>query len=104
MTAMPQWQRIVLDAQENIGKQARALMDSGEFASGTGLVKAAQREIGKCAEESSRKVLHLLNLPAGSDVHRLLRQIAALQWQVRELTKSVEDIADLSKHADNGDA
>jgi phage host-nuclease inhibitor protein Gam len=38
--------------------------------------------------------LHLLNLPAGSDVNRLLVQIAALEREVRELRKRLEDTHD----------
>jgi hypothetical protein len=35
-------------------------------------------------------LLHQANLPAGSDITRLLTEIGKLQAQVRELTKQVE--------------
>jgi hypothetical protein len=47
---------------------------------------AAQR-----GERASRHVLHALNLPAGSDVRRLLTQIAMVEREVRELSKAVSD-------------
>ena len=41
----------------------------------------AQREV----EKQSRRALHLVNLPAATDVRRLSEQVAALRREVREL-------------------
>ena len=37
-----------------------------------------------------RRAWHLVNLPAGSDVNRLLDEIATLQRQVRDLEKRID--------------
>jgi hypothetical protein len=36
-------------------------------------------------------VLHALNLPAGSDINRLLTQIAYVEREVRDLRKVIAD-------------
>lgn len=52
---------------------------SDEFIAGTRRVVAAQQELRRGAERLSRRVWHGLNLPAGSDVRRLERQISRLE-------------------------
>ena len=50
-----------------------------------------QRGVAQRAERASRHVLHAMNLPAGSDVRRLLTQIAMVEREVRELSKALSD-------------
>ena len=50
-----------------------------------------RRGVAQRVERASRQVLHTVNLPAGSDVRRLLTQIAMVEREVRELTKAVTD-------------
>jgi cell division protein FtsB len=49
-----------------------------------------QRRLRREAERQSARALHLLNLPAAADVRRLSRQVAALQREVRELSRERE--------------
>jgi hypothetical protein len=42
-------------------------------------------------ERLSRRLLHALNVPAASDVNRLLTSIAAVEHQVRTLTNEIAD-------------
>jgi hypothetical protein len=49
-----------------------------------------QRGLEQRAERASRNVLHALNLPAGSDVRRLLAQMAMVEREVRELGKALD--------------
>jgi len=52
------------------------------------------------AERLSRHLLHTLNLPAGSDVRRLLAQLAMIEREVRELSKALNDeLAEGAKRA-----
>src|SRR4051794_17972806 len=50
-----------------------------------------RRGLAQRAERTSRHVLHAMNLPAGSDVRRLLAQMAMVEREVRELSKAVTD-------------
>lgn len=60
---------------------------------GLGMAVAVRmrRGLTQRAERLSRHVLHAFNLPAGSDVRRLLAQLAMVEREVRELTKAVND-------------
>jgi hypothetical protein len=50
-----------------------------------------RRGVAQRAERASRHVLHTMNLPAGSDVRRLLTQISMVEREVRELNKAITD-------------
>jgi hypothetical protein len=63
------------------------------FALSLAVVSRAGRGVATRAERLSRQGLHLLNLPAGSDINRLLRSIASLEREVRDLRKQVENPA-----------
>jgi hypothetical protein len=66
------------------------VVNSEQFAIAAGIVTRVQRTARRSAERTTRRLLHLANLPAGSDVTRLLNEIGALQAQVRELSRQVE--------------
>ena len=65
------------------------IVRSEAFAIASGLARRAQRDARRAVERGSRRAWHLLNLPAGSDVNRLLDEIATLQRQVRDLEKRI---------------
>jgi len=69
-------------------------VDHPDIAAGIALAQSLRHDALRAAEAPSRRLLHLLNLPAGSDVNRLLVQIAALEREVRELRKRIEDTHD----------
>jgi hypothetical protein len=55
-----------------------------------GLATQAKKAAQRRAERSMRRALHVLNLPAGSDVTRILNEIGKLQSDVRELSKRLD--------------
>lgn len=62
-----------------------AVVRSDQFGEAASLVARARRSVGKRAVAASADVLHLMNLPAGSDVKRLRRQLGELDYEVRQL-------------------
>lgn len=75
-----------------------AAVRSERFGVAVGLASQARRTIQRRTERSTRRMLHLLNLPAGSDVTRILNELGQLQRQVRDLAKQVDE----SKEVDGG--
>jgi hypothetical protein len=71
-------------------------MRSEGFAVAVGLAQTVQRDVVKRTERLSRRAWHLINLPAGSDVNRLLAQMGSVQRQLRELEKRLEDVTNAS--------
>ena len=94
MSEPPLWQRAVVGAQTRASPILRAAVDRQEVTAGIGLLQSLRGAVVRTTEAPSRRVLHLLNLPAGSDVNRMLVQIASLERELRELRKSIEDQRD----------
>ena len=66
-------------------------MQSEQFAVAVGLAARVQRALQEQATNSTRRVLHGLNLPAGTDVARILNELGQLKRQVRELSTQLDD-------------
>lgn len=90
-TTTPLWHQAVARVDEIVAPHADAFVRSETFAIAAGLVLRARRDAGRTLERASRRLWHVLNLPAGSDVNRVLAQIASLERQVRGLEKRLSD-------------
>ncbi len=91
MSQGPLWQRAVVGVQQRANPVLRAAVDREEVAASMAALQAARVGVVRVAERPTRRLLHLVNVPAASDVNRLLVQIASLEREVRELRKRVED-------------
>lgn len=67
-------------------------MGSEQFAIAAGILARLQKTVQVQTERSTRRALHQWNLPAGSDVTRILAEIGKLQGQMRELTREVNTL------------
>jgi hypothetical protein len=89
----PVWRSAFNAVEQVVSPRIEWLVKSEGFAVAVGLAQTVQRDMVRRSERISRRAWHLLNLPAGSDVNRLLAQMGSVQRQVRELEKRVEDAA-----------
>ena len=90
MTTAPLWRRSFDLVEQAVASRLESIVRTEGFAVAVGLSAQTQREIRRRTERATRRAWHLLNLPAGSDVTRLMSQIAELERQVRDLTRAVE--------------
>lgn len=90
MSGLGGWQGWIVRGQDLLTPRLRTAIDSEEFTLALALLKVGRRELSRIAEGPSRRLLHLLNLPAGSDITRVMRQIASLEREVREMKKVLE--------------
>jgi hypothetical protein len=88
----PTWKQVFDVAERTIGTRINEFAKSENAAILMGLATRASREMSTRTERLSRQVLHLANLPAGSDVNRLLTQIGKLEREVRELRNQLDDV------------
>ena len=95
----PVWRQGFDALEAAVAPRLEELAKSEQFQIAVGLLASAQRAAQERAERSMRRALHLWNLPAGSDVTRILNEIGKLQREVRELSRQV-DVA--SKEVSNG--
>lgn len=87
----PWWQQPVEAVDRYIGPALEAAVRHEAFVVGYALVHRGRRGVGNRAERISRQILHSLNLPAASDVNRLLSQIGAVQHGVRVLSNKIDE-------------
>src|SRR5689334_19616043 len=87
----PAWRQGFDAIEAAIAPRLEELVRSEPFQIAAGLVSSAQRDAQQRAERTMRRALHLWNLPAGSDVTRILNEIGKLQRDVRELARRVDE-------------
>ena len=86
----PLWLKLVLRLERAVGGPVEAAVGSDVyFDLVTELTRAQQRLTG-VVERGSRRGLHLLNLPAGSDIRRLREQMARIDRRLVQITKELE--------------
>ena len=90
----PKWRQTFDSIEREVTPRLDTIIRSEQFAVATGLAAQMQRRFAKQAARNTRRVLHLLNLPAGTDVTRLLNEIGQLKAQVRSLSSQIEAQAD----------
>jgi hypothetical protein len=91
VTDAPRW-RATFDAVEReVGPRLQAALRSEQFAVAVGLATQLRRGVQQQASRTSRRVLHQLNLPAGTDVSRILTEVGQLRTQVRQLQQELDE-------------
>lgn len=88
---IPPWRQGFDAVERQLAPRLEALVRSEQFAVVVGLTARVQRAVEEEMARSTRRVLHRLNLPAGTDVARILHEIGQLRVQVRELTAELEE-------------
>jgi hypothetical protein len=86
----PLWLRAVHRFERAIGEPLESMLHSdGYFDLVTELHRARART-GRTLEGVSRRLLHLLNLPAGSDIRRVREQLGRVERQLAELSRQAD--------------
>ena len=80
--------------QKRMAPALEGVVRSELLSLGVAVVVRGRRSLSARAERSSRHFLHAMNLPAGSDIRRLLAQGAMIERRVQEMSKLMEDIRD----------
>ena len=89
--AKPMWRRAFDAAESAVAPHLERGVQSGGFTDAVVLAQRARTGVYRRLERDSRRLWHLLNLPAGSDVRRLRRQVASLDREVRLLRELLQD-------------
>ena len=87
----PVWKQLFDAVDRRFGSTVNELAQRDEVVALAALGLRSRTEIERAMERISRRALHFLNLPAGSDVNRLLQQIARVEREVRDLRHQLAD-------------
>ncbi len=81
----PVWRQVFDAVERRVAFRAERIVNSNEFADAVGAVARLRRLAYRELTRSTRRWLHLWNLPAASDVSRLLAEVGQLRRQVGRL-------------------
>jgi hypothetical protein len=91
MADQPSWRQGFDALEKQLSPRLESLMQSEQFAVAIGLAARVQRSVEGELARTTRRVLHRLNLPAGTDVSRILNEIGQLRVQVRKLSDELDE-------------
>ena len=86
----PLWRRAFDTVERGIGAPLEAIVRSDLYFDSLAVATRVRKGAGAHIERMSRRGLHLVNLPAGSDMRRLNDQLARLDRRVLALSKQIE--------------
>lgn len=86
----PFWLRAVYRLERAIGEPLEAALHSDTYFDAVTELLRARHAYARLAEGVSGRLLHLLNLPAGSDIRRVREQLARMERRLSELGKDLE--------------
>jgi hypothetical protein len=87
----PLWLRAVHRLERAVGTPIESAVRSDAYFDIVATVARASSKTRRTAEGASRRALHLVNLPAGSDVRRLREQLSRVERRLNQLTEEVAE-------------
>ena len=76
--------------ERELSPRAEELLETSEFRRAIGILLGVNAFARRRAAAAAGGVWHLVNLPSGSDVARLRRQVGALDREIRRLSLELE--------------
>jgi hypothetical protein len=88
----PLWLRAVIRVERAIGEPIESAVRSDTYFDIISTTTRVRRKVTGTAEGVSRRCLHLLNLPAGSDIRGMRQQLARMERRLNELSHDVAEL------------
>jgi hypothetical protein len=92
----PLWLRAVIRIERAIGEPIESAVRSDTYFDVISATTRVRRKLVGTAEGVSKRCLHLLNLPAGSDIRGMRQQLARMERRINQLS---HDVAELDEDA-----
>lgn len=92
MADKPVWRSMFDQVMSEVSPRLTDVTGSDGFAEAVEVAEAVRVRASSEMQRNSRRFLHSLNLPAGSDVAVLRQEIGALNREVRALARMVETL------------
>lgn len=87
----PLWLRAVHRLERTVGEPLEAALHSDTYFDLITEMLRVKARTSRSMESVSRRTLHLLNLPAGSDIRRVREQLARVERRLADLGKELDD-------------
>src|SRR4051794_27538464 len=92
MAAQPLWLRAVYKVERAVGTRVEAAVRSDTYFDLVAESQRRQRQARALAEGVSRRCLHVLNLPAATDVRRLREQLVRMDRRLHSIQKELAEL------------
>lgn len=79
------------EIERRITPPVESVVHSDEFAATLKVVGRTRDAIGGRIDAAGAAVLHAVNLPAGSDIRKLRRQVGDLDYEIRRLRRELAE-------------
>jgi hypothetical protein len=87
----PLWLKLVLRMERTIGGPVESLVHSDAYFDLLAELNRTKRRVTNTTESISKRVLHLANLPAGTDIRRVREQLAGVERRLIQLSKELDE-------------
>jgi hypothetical protein len=87
----PLWLEVVHRLERAVGEPLEAALHSDTYFDLVAELLRLRTRVGGTLEGSSRRLLHLLNLPAGTDIRRVREQLARVERSLAQINKELDD-------------
>ena len=91
-TAQPLWLQMVLRFERAIGVPVESALHSDTYFDLLTHANRIRARLTEVAEGVTEEWLHVLNVPASSDIKRLREQLARVERQLGRIAKKIEDL------------
>ena len=92
MAAQPLWLKLVLRLERTVGGPVEAAVHSNTYFDVVTELNRGTRRLTDAVESVSKRGLHLLNLPAGTDIRRVREQLARMDRRLLQISKELEQL------------
>jgi hypothetical protein len=86
----PLWLDVVLRAERLVGSRVEHAVHSDAYFDLVAELNRTQASLTALVEGVSKRLWHLVNLPAGTDIRRVREQLARMERRIVELSKELE--------------
>jgi hypothetical protein len=93
-TSQPLWLQVVHRLERAVGAPVESAVHSDAYFDAVAQMTRARSRLIGAVEEVSRRCLHLVNLPAGTDVRRVREQLARMERRLNALTEEIAALED----------
>jgi hypothetical protein len=96
----PRWLQVVHRIERAIGGPVESAVHSDAYFDTVAQMTRVRSQLIGVVEELSRRCLHLVNLPAGTDVRRVREQLARMERRINALSDEIaarEDVPDRAR-------
>jgi hypothetical protein len=87
---MSTWLKLVLRLERAIGSPVESAVHSDAYFDVVAELNRGSRRLTDALESVSKRGLHMLNLPAGTDIRRVREQLARMDRRLLQMSKELE--------------